>query len=151
MIVAQSHDLLDTLNALEDLRSNEVSARRAFQRFVVRGDAQLLPMDRNHLDPNPIPIHLRDISRGGLGFITTAELDVNSSWRVVFYHHGFPVGEQGLVVRHSRRVEAGLHLVGGQFVVNSGVLSLLGIDPSQIDDEDQADIPAVPGDFRSPE
>lgn len=150
MIAGRTHDLLNALNELEDLRIEEALSRRGFQRFVVRGDAQLLPMDRNHLDPSPVEVQLRDISRGGIGFISTTEVDVNTSWRVVFYHHGFPVGEQGVVVRHCRQVDTQLYLMGGQFVLNSGILSILGIDPSQIDEDDRHQLPPIPGEFESP-
>ena len=69
MSTMRPRSLLDELDKLESLREPEKAGQRQFRRFVVRGEAELHPMNRNRLDPTPLTIQLRDISRGGVGFL----------------------------------------------------------------------------------
>ncbi|WP_428386953.1 hypothetical protein [Mucisphaera sp.] len=138
------------INALEKLEANQgdhVFSRRSFQRVVLRGDAHLLPNCRVHTNPNPMEIKYRDISRGGLGFITTHKLESGSDWRVILFHNGYAVCKQGLIIRHQQEVQDGLYLTGGQFVIHSGLLSILGVDPTGLDFGDAEYIESQ-GDFQ---
>ena len=141
---------LDRLEALRDPARNG-SHNRQFKRFVVRGEAELHPMSRARLDRTPIDIKIRDLGRGGCGFITQQPLQAGSNWRVCFLQHGYVVGEQAIVVRHCRPVSDGLHLVGAQFVMDTGLMTTLGIDPGSIHDEDTVeDTLGVPSAFLAP-
>ncbi|MEQ9455104.1 MAG: PilZ domain-containing protein [Phycisphaeraceae bacterium] len=150
MSIASSKDVLEALEKLENLRDPQHLPRRAFQRFLVRGDAHLLPMDRPHVRNNPSPeaieIKLRDISRGGLGFVTTQKIEPGSTWRIVFYHEGFAIGEQAGVIRYSREIQPELYLSGAAFIISNGILSMLGVDLTHIDDADDTDF-NIPSDF----
>jgi hypothetical protein len=136
--------LLDELNHLESLRDPSKTGNRQFKRFSIRGEAEMHPISRSRLDSTPIQIHLRDISRGGIGFVCQSCPDTNSSWRVCFLLHGYVVGGQATIIRHARPLGDGIFLVGGQFVLDSGLLSLLGVDPADIHDGD--DIQDLGGD-----
>lgn len=133
--------LLAELNRLEGLRDPCRSGchNRQFRRFVVRGDAELHPMSRSRLDRAPIEVTLRDVARGGCGFVCQQPLPAGSSWRVCFLRRGYVVGEQAIVVRHCRRICGSVYLVGAQFVIDTGLLTQLGIDPGVIKDEDSDD------------
>lgn len=134
MSTSRPHVLLGELDRLESLRDPGRQGLRTFRRFVIRGDAELHPMNRNRLDPTPIEIKLRDLSRGGLGFICSQPLPERSSWRVTFLQHGYVVGMQALMIRHSRQVSDGVYLVGGQFVIDSGLMITLGIPRSAMEE-----------------
>jgi len=143
--------LLDELDRLEDLRnpSHAAGAQRQFARFVVRGDAELHPMNRSKLDATPVEVKLRDIGRGGFGFIAEQPIEPGTSWRCCFLDRGFVVGEQACIVRHCRRVSDHLYLAGAQIVMPSGILVSLGVDPAQLDDE-VADIKCDDDSFMPP-
>lgn len=124
-------NLLANLAKLEKLRdANQAQGLREFQRFVVRGDAELHAMGRDCIDQAPIPIQLRDIGREGVGFLCQRDLDVNSTWRVTFLHDGYRVGQEGVIIRHCTFVQPGVFLIGAQFCIESGLLALLGVDPT---------------------
>ncbi|MAX23659.1 MAG: hypothetical protein CMJ19_04060 [Phycisphaeraceae bacterium] len=142
MAKAEAQQLLDELNRLEDLRNPaRCEGKRQFQRFVVRADAELIRMDRSHTNESPIPIMLRDIGRGGIGFVCTDQLESDSLWQISFLQHGFVIGHMGLIVRHSRTISDDVYLIGGQFCSDSGLLYQLGVNPSMVA-ETTADAPA---------
>lgn len=125
--------LLAALSKLENLRDPSApEGKRQFQRFVVRGDAELVSVDHTNTKPVVVPVQIRDIGLGGIGFVSQIPLDVGSVWRVNFLQHGHVIGTQPILVRHSRPVRDALYLIGGQFVVETGLLCLLGVDPSAI-------------------
>lgn len=148
------HLLLSELDRLESLRDTSRDGQRQFKRFVIRGDAELHPMGRNRMDTTPIEVKLRDIGRGGVGFICSTPLPTNSSWRAMFVQNGYVVGEQAAVVRHCREVSDGVFLIGTQFVANSGLLTLLGVPAGAVDDTDEVSVnnnrPATDEDFVPP-
>jgi hypothetical protein len=133
--------LLAELAKLEALRNESraaTSGQRQYQRFVVRGDAELRSMDRTCLDAAPVAVLLRDLGRGGIGFVSPIELELSSTWQICFLHRDYVIGSQGVIVRHCRKVQDGVFLIGGQFCIETGLMSLLGIDPSAIRDADIA-------------
>jgi len=136
MSTTRSHALLGELDRLEALRDSSRQGLRNFGRYVIRGDAELHQMNRNRLDPTPIEIKIRDISRGGMGFICSQPLAEHSSWRACFLQHGYVVGMQALVIRHCREVGEGTYLVGGQFVIDSGLMVTLGVPRGALQDDE---------------
>lgn len=133
---AASTPLLDELDRLESTREPDRSdlVNRQFARFVVRGDAELHPMTRSKLDTTPIEIKLRDIGRGGFGFIAETPIDPGTSWRCCFLDRGYVVGEIACVVRHCRQIGGRLYRAGAQIVVPTGLLVGLGVDPARVDE-----------------
>jgi len=144
--------LLQELTRLETLRDPHFAKSvRAFERYVVRFDAELHPMDRASKTQTPIPIQLRDLSRGGIGFVCSEPLEPQSIWHVSFIKDGYCIGTQALVVRHCRLIKETTYLAGAQFCISSGLLIQMGIKPSALRDGNQA-IPSDQQDnFLSPD
>lgn len=140
-------NLLEELKRLEKLRVPKRSTQRRFQRFRVRADAELHPMDASQYDRTPLEIKLRDIGRGGIGFVCETPLAIGSVWRIDFMQRGYVIGRQAMIVRYCCDVRDGLYLIGAQFCIDTGLLMLLGIDAGTISDE-EASHPA--DDFLSP-
>ena len=101
--------------------------KRAFERFDVRGDATLEPIETGHVETPNVRVQLRDISRGGLGFVCDRFIEPGTVWRVRFEYQSELVGTQPLVVRFCRMTENGMYLAGGQFVLEPAVMVLLGV------------------------
>lgn len=129
----RARELLRELEELEQLRSQDAArGKRNYERFVIRGDARLLPME-DHGDADAgIRVLLRDLGRGGLGFITSGAVPSASLWRIEFLQHDYVVATASLHVRHCREVSEGVHLCGGMFVADSGVMCQLGVEPASI-------------------
>jgi hypothetical protein len=151
------HDMLTVLAELELLRDGKADERkRQFRRFVVRGEAELHPVDRTRLDHPPTPIQLRDAGWGGVGFVCQESLAANSMRTMCFTTHGYVIGCETVLVRHCRKIEEGLYLVGGQFCVRAGILSTLGIEAAALQQsgltggssEDSGASFVAPGDVR---
>lgn len=140
--------LLAELGRLETLRNPTKGgdSNRLFQRHVARGDVELHPDSRSRLDRTPVEVKLRDVGRGGIGFISHQHLPAGSSWRACFMQHGFVVASQSIVVRHCRLVSEGVYLVGTQFVCEPGLLAILGVDPGAIEEDDTDVLATVGGD-----
>lgn len=135
----EARKLVQTLAELERLReSGGLNRQRQHRRFPIRADAELHPMDPGELSRASLEVKLRDIARGGAGFVTTAGLAVRSVWRLVLLTRGYAIGEIGLVVRHCREVSSGVHLVGGQFGIGTGFMAVLGVDPGKVARADEA-------------
>ncbi len=150
----RARTLLDDLAELERLRDPSKSkGLRHYRRFVVRADAELHPMDPTAMERTPIDLKLRDISRGGVGFVCNANLPFRSVWRLVLLNRGYALGEMALVVRHARAVRDGVHLLGGQFGATTGLMVMTGVDPLAITTSDaDADAPdATGGHFVDPQ
>ncbi|MCC6680084.1 MAG: PilZ domain-containing protein [Phycisphaeraceae bacterium] len=140
--------LLKRLHGIEQAREvpNDENHPRMFRRFVVRGDALLHPMNRSRLDATPVDVKLRDISRNGIGFICNQPLPINSCWRIELQLAGYAIGSQALVVRHVREVGDGMFLCGANFVIDTALLALLGVEPSLLEEPEDAGQPNVPDD-----
>jgi len=132
---SEPRELLQELQRLEELRDPAVTqSKRKFDRYVVRVDAELLHMDRSIPEQVPVPVMLRDLGRGGVGFVSPIPLEVDSTWHLAFLKDGYVVGRQGLVIRHCRPIRDAAFLVGGQFCIDSGLMTLLGVHPTAIRD-----------------
>jgi len=154
MDTTQPRSLRGELDRLESLRDPAQAGYRRFQRFVVRAEAELHPMNRDRLDPTPIEVQLRDISRGGVGLLAQQPLEDLSAWRICFLQEGYVIGEQAMIVRFCRPVSENLHLIGGQFVIDTGLLISLGISPGALEDEQlvgEDETREGEGDFVGPE
>jgi len=132
MPFADKQPILDELTRLENLhKANPVDRRRQFTRVAVRGDAELHPIDRMRFKRRPIEIALRGIGQTGVDFLSKQPLDPNSTWRCCFLRQGHVIGEQAMIVRRCNPVGNGnLFLVGSQFIIDTGLILILGIDPA---------------------
>ncbi|MBI1335434.1 MAG: hypothetical protein GC164_00555 [Phycisphaera sp.] len=142
MIARDPKQLLDALTKAESLRDpKKVEGKRQYRRFVVRGEAELSPMDHNRLDQLPRAVMIRDVGRAGLGFISPEPIERNSTWRVHFISHGSVIGQQAIIVRHCSKIEEGVYLIGSQFCAETGLLCLLGVPHSEIAMGDESAVP----------
>jgi len=142
------HILLQTLAKLEHLRDpRRAKSHRRFNRWVVRGDAEIHAVNDPD-NPHPLRIHIRDVSWGGLGFVCDRFLLAQALWRVHFLYQEQVVGHQSVLVRHCRQVGDGLYLIGGQFVIDAGLMCLLGVDPHSACTSDGPEI--IPAFFQAP-
>lgn len=137
-LTAEPKELMNALELLDRARQDpSIEKQRRFKRFAIRGDARLEPMDENALD-EPMTVLLRDISRGGVGFLCDRSLEPQTSWRLRFENRGNIVGAQPVIIRFSRLIQRNLYIAGGQFVLEPYLLSLAGVPESQLKQEEMA-------------
>lgn len=116
-------------------QESPVDTNRAYRRFDVRGDATIQRMEAGHLDQPTLSIQLRDISRGGIGFVCEQFIEPGTAWRVGFEYRGHVVGYQPIVVKFCRLVQHGLYLSGGQFTVEPAMMTLLEVDEQELQED----------------
>jgi hypothetical protein len=133
MCTAEPYALLSALQDLENVRE-QASAKhgRQYKRFAIRGEAELRPMHRIDTDAGTVTVLLRDIGRGGVGFICDQRMELNSVWRVCFYQRGYMIGHQAVIIKHCRSIKPGVWLAGAEFCIETGLMVLLGIEPTDI-------------------
>lgn len=112
-----------------------VERNRAFRRFSIRGEARIEPVHETIVDTVPNKVMLRDISRGGVGFLSEHFIEVGSVWRMAFTDRGRQIGTQVFVVKFCRLVQDGLFLVGGVFTIEPYVMVMLGVNETDLDSD----------------
>jgi len=144
------NDLLGHLDRLEMHRAEtgDPETQRRYRRYVIRGDAELLPMSRTAVYHEPLAVQMRDISRNGVGFLSSEPVTPQSLWRLGFFQRGYEIGSAGISVCHCGQVGPSVFLVGAEFVLGSGLLTQLGVDAVELERDDDDD-DALP--FLSPE
>lgn len=137
MTISEPKELISLLSQMEYWRQDPVQERqRAFRRFTVRGDATIEPVEQSNIERNCVkPVMLRDISRGGVGFVVEQFIDPGTVWRIAFYEHNHRMGSQVLIVRYCRLVQEGLYLVGAQFVIEPYLMVALGLNDQQLHED----------------
>lgn len=130
--------ILKQLNRLEELRdpNSPAAKQRLFRRYVARGDAELRPMSHSQIEHKPVAVKVRDVSRGGIGFLVEQALPENSTWELVMLESGYATATQPIVIRHCQSVAEQLYLVGGQFIAGTALMLSLGVDPSCLRDDE---------------
>lgn len=137
MVRSDPNELLAELSRLENLRSGDGAARRRrHARFVVRGQAELLQADCSSSDDETLEVMLRDMGRGGLGFIADRPIGTGSLRELRFIQRAYRVGETNIVIRHCEQVKDEVYLVGCQVCLGNGLIYLLGVDPDALGDGD---------------
>jgi len=151
MNATSQSSLLAALDELEQRRSSDSSeSKRSFQRFSIRGEADMRAVHGTKVDSAPVRIHLRDVCRAGIGFLVEQRLEPDTRWRIVFETRGYPVVSQSIIVRHTSEVTPGIYLVGGQFCIDDGLMVLLGVDPARLDEGAQDDVDELSAMFMAP-
>ncbi len=125
-------DLTDVLSMLEERRQEPTEGtQRRFKRFPVRGDARLEPVEPESLDRG-CTVLLRDISRGGIGFLCDHAIEPGALFRVQFQADGHEYGAVPITVCFCRLVQDDLYMVGGQFIVEPYIMSMMGVSPAEL-------------------
>lgn len=123
----EAFEILRELEALK--RDGAWSIQRNAPRVDLRGEAELLAIDQTRPQDRPLTIQLRDVSLGGFGFLCAEPIPIHSQWRALFMKRHLQVGQQAVRILHCREVREGIHLVGSQLCLESGLASVLGIEP----------------------
>jgi len=151
MSCADSRALLDELLKLEKLRSADSHQhRRRNQRFIVRGDAELLEMGRGRFTELPVIVVLRDMCRSGVGFVADRSLDIGSVWRLRLLQRGYDIAEVGVIIRYSQKVKDSVYLTGTQVCLRNGLIHLLGVDPTVVSEGDHPTLSSAAAAFLPP-
>jgi hypothetical protein len=100
--------------------------RRA-PRTAVSAEAVLVPLDQQVRIAEPVSVTLRDVSRFGLGLVSSRLLEPGSQWRVEFLADARRLGEHLVSVRHCKSIQSA-YLAGVQFCAAPDLLDSLGID-----------------------
>ena len=136
MATTEPRNLIDVLQRLEDWRQDKPDqTRRSFRRFPIRGEGRIEPVHESCFEQAPLKVMLRDLSRGGVGFVSERPLDVGSVWRMAFIRHDRQIGTQTFVVRFRRPIHEGLYLVGGIFTIEPHLMVMMGIDEIHLTDD----------------
>jgi hypothetical protein len=140
-------DVLQELNRLEALRDPLVDqsgqSSREARRYPVREDARLFPMSRRVLRDEGHTVHLRDIGRSGVGFLSREPLPIGRDFRIEFRRDGYAVTESGVSVKYCQQVRPGLFLIGAGFIATAGLLTTLGVDATDLEAEYNGQAPAA--------
>ncbi len=132
MSVAEPKNLVDLLNRLEQTRKDPTDEpHRRFRRFIIRGDAIVEPLQSGHSHENQT-VMLRDISRGGLAFLSRQFFEPGTLWRIRFQRDGMDFASHPIAIRFARRIQDDLFLIGGQFVIEPFILTMLGVGEDQL-------------------
>ena len=139
MSIAEPRDLIEVLNRMEYWRQEpSVDRKRSFRRFVVRGEATLEPVQPGRILDGNVNVMLRDISRGGVGFLSNRFHQPGEIWRIRFESKGYLVGQQSMIIKFCRLVQDGLYLTGGQFIIEPILMIELGIEGTDLQDDTRA-------------
>jgi len=147
---SREQGLLQKLGQLESLRDPSRGGKREFRRFPVRCEADLQPEGAGATDERPMRVWVRDISLGGLGFISEDYVEPGSIWRIMLRQHGYHVGEQCLIARYCREIETGVFLTGCEVSADFGLMAMLGVNPAEIAGSDLRNHGEDLGDFIAP-
>ncbi|MCK4872738.1 MAG: hypothetical protein KAS72_08450 [Phycisphaerales bacterium] len=157
MSVERAQHLLETLGHIEKWRAKPASIRkRRFTRFGVRGSAILTsPAGCEHeQSTTSVTIQLRDVGRGGTGFLSDRPLRVDSPWRLTLLDEELVTHSIPFFVRYCQHVEEGAYLVGGEFGIEACVLLALGVSGRNITAHDVPEDSlhqSVSGEFENPD
>lgn len=132
----KAHDILARLSRIENrVNADDAQARRSFRRHSVRGEARLHPVNRRVTEDAVEDIQLRDVGRGGIGFLCKHPLPLNALYRVDLLNQGYTLSSVEVLVRHVTPLGDGLYRIGATFVIQSSLLLELGVSKDALDDD----------------
>jgi len=154
MTLARPTRLVEVLEQLESEADHGIGAQqRRFRRFSVRAQAQLESVHSWSDAPERVSAMVRNISRGGVGFVAERSMPLGSVWRMAFERKGRQVGSQLIVVLYCRQIHEGTYMIGGQFIVEPALMLMLGVEDAALNDDIRiGDVPdREAADFSPPE
>ncbi|MEM6551882.1 MAG: hypothetical protein AAF750_07120 [Planctomycetota bacterium] len=129
-------DILARLDHIEgQAHADDMQARRSFRRHTVRGEARLHPVTRLVTEDAVEDIQLRDIGRGGIGFLCKHPLPINALYRVDLLNQGYTLSSLEVLVRHVTALSDGLYRIGATFVIQSALLLELGVPKDSLESD----------------
>jgi hypothetical protein len=146
-------DLQAALRKVERWKTNLESSRmRRFVRFTSRGEARLWP-GRPCNNPGAVTtVHIRDISRGGVGVLSNYAATPGTLWQVQIGDQDVVIGTLPGFCRYCIPIMEGAYLIGIQFGIDTSVLLSLGVPAKSLAIGDLPDeFREVAGEFHAPE
>ena len=153
MSLEQPMDLQAALRELEQWRTDFPTAgQRRFARFPARGQAYLWPGE-TVAGVEPLgTLHVRDISRSGVGLVSGAPATPGQSWLLQLGDERLVAATLFAACRFCRKIIDGAYLIGVEFGVDASLLLAMGVPAKvlMLGDEPE-DSPLLAGDFADPE
>ncbi|MEM7229317.1 MAG: PilZ domain-containing protein [Planctomycetota bacterium] len=112
--------------------ADSVSRLRRFVRFPVRAEGRLVPGQTTDLPSNSMTVHVRDVSRGGVGALSNTTLTAGTVWQFELRSENVVIATMPSFVRYSRRIINGAYLIGFQFGLDASLLMSLGVPSKDI-------------------
>ena len=146
-----STNLQAALRRLESWQSEPPAAgQRRFARFPARGEAALWPGAAAEAGRTPMA-HIRDVSRGGVGILSTQPAEPGRFWQLQLRDGKVTIATIPGFCRFCRQVLPGAYLIGVAFGTDASVLLSLGVSATDLAERDASeDEPRVEGDFLDP-
>jgi len=144
---------LRNLDAMQQ-RNSSLSAKRRFVRYQVRGEARLLPSNGMLETLSPVPVHVRDISRGGAGLLSSVPAQPGHRWQLQLIDSNLVIDTLPAFCRYCRRVSEGAYLIGVEFGLKSSIMLAMGIPAKELarnDEKSGDDQSLLSGEFVGPE
>ena len=146
-------DLQAALRELENWNAEApANGQRRFTRVPARGQVRAWPGE-NIEGAEPVgTLHVRDISRSGVGLLSGAPATPGQFWQLQLGDDRVIATTLPAVCRYCRQVTDGAYLIGAEFGVDGAILLALGV-PAQaiaLGDEPEKGRQSVPGDFIDP-
>ncbi|MEM6393127.1 MAG: PilZ domain-containing protein [Planctomycetota bacterium] len=127
-------EILARLDHLEgQTQADDMQTRRSFRRHPIRAEARLHPVNRLVTEDAVEDIQLRDVGRGGIGFLCKHPLPLNSLYRVDLLNQGYTLSSLEVLVRHVHALSDGLYRIGATFVIQSSLLLELGVSRDSLE------------------
>lgn len=149
----QPSDLQAALRHLNAWQNEMFSgSQRRFRRFEVRGEARLWPGDVGTSTPTASVVQVRDISRGGVGLLSSEPIERGFFWQMQLVDSGVTLATLPAFCRFCRPITDGAYLIGVEFGVQASVMLALGVQAKDLADGDEAENqrPLI-GDFVEPD
>ena len=126
------NSLLKELEQMERSRETEGGkAQRRFERFSIRGIALVEPI-RLGTSKEMQTVVLRDLSLGGLGYLSSVPLQIDTIWSIDFIDDVYRVDQQTITIRFCNKVREDAYLAGGQFCADMGLMTSQGVQPRRV-------------------
>jgi len=152
MNAQESMDLQTALRKLESWQSQPPAAgQRRFERFPARGEARLWPGEAGLTAQSVPTVHIRDVSRGGVGVLSNQPANSGQFWQVQLGTEKLAITTLPGFCRFCREVVPGAYLIGIAFGIEASILLSLGVPAKGIAKRDESEQRQnVTGDFVDP-
>lgn len=139
------------LNAVDGWQDDESDPRqRRFRRFAVRAEAKLCPGDPTS-SSHAIRVHVRDISRGGMGVLSDEPAVPGTHWRIELADGSTSIASLNGFCRYCRPITDHAYLIGIEFGIEGGILMALGVSSIELAQSDRLEAAHETAEFVSPE
>ena len=121
------------LRQIETWQTDSSTSRlRRFPRYPARGEARLCPASVGADLAGAHLVHVRDISRGGVGVLCSRPVEVGQSWNLQLVVERVTMSTLPAFCRFCRKVADGAWLVGLEFGIEASVLLAMGVNASEL-------------------